>query len=143
MAFTRKAYEDGDFVRIRDFLKYSLFKDPSLKNWLIDRWNFGRYFSQTMHGTFDTWPETVGIWEDENGEIVVVVNSEGEVINTKAGNAFLQLGNSNFSDGFLSELIDYAERNLALTTDEGTIEPLSLETSSIIANMMIGEVILL
>ena len=51
MAFTRKAYEDGDFVRIRDFLKYSLFKDPSLKNWLIDRWNFGRYFSQTMHGT--------------------------------------------------------------------------------------------
>lgn len=120
MAFTRKAYEDGDFVRIRDFLKYSLFKDPSLKNWLIDRWNFGRYFSQTMHGTFDTWPETVGIWEDENGEIVAVVNSEGEVINTKAGNAFLQLGNSNFSDGFLSELIDYAERNLALTTDEGT-----------------------
>ena len=73
-----------------------------------------------MHGTFDTWPETVGLWEDESNEIVAVVNSEGEVINRKAGNAFLQLGNRDFSDGFIKELIDYAESRLALTTDEGT-----------------------
>jgi len=31
-----------------------------------------------MHGSFNTWPETVGIREDENNEIVVVVNSQGE-----------------------------------------------------------------
>jgi predicted N-acetyltransferase YhbS len=120
MTYVRKAYREEDFFRVRDFLKYTLYEDPSRKNWLIDRWNFGRYFSQTMHGTFDTWPETVGLWEDESNEIVAVVNSEGEVINRKAGNAFLQLGNRDFSDGFIKELIDYAESRLALTTDEGT-----------------------
>ncbi|HOL91138.1 MAG TPA: GNAT family N-acetyltransferase [Clostridiales bacterium] len=120
MAYMRKAYRDEDFIRIRDFLKYTLYENPSRKNWLIDRWNFGRYFSQTMHGTFDTWPETVGIWEDENNEIIAVVNSEGEVINRKAGSAFFQLGNRDFTDDFLSELIDYAESRLALTTEEGT-----------------------
>jgi len=120
MAYRRKPYSDEDFIRIRDFLKYTLYQNPSRKNWLTDRWNFGRYFSQTMHGTFDTWPETVGIWEDENKEIVAVVNSEGEIINRKAGSAFLQLGDRDFSDDFLGELIDYAESTLALTTDEGT-----------------------
>jgi len=120
MAFRKKAYEEDDFNRIRDFLKQTLYKNPSRKNWLIDRWNFGRYFSQTMHGTFDTWPETVGIWEDEKNEIVAVVNSEGEIINRKAGSAFLQLGDRDYPDDFLSELIEYAESTLALTTDEGT-----------------------
>jgi predicted N-acetyltransferase YhbS len=121
MTFARKAYRDRDFIRIRDFLKLSYQKNPSLKNWLIDRWNFCRYFSQIMHGTFDTWPETVGIWEDENNEIVAVVNSEGEIINAKAGEAFLQLGDRDYSDGFIDELIDYAESKLALTTEEGTV----------------------
>ena len=120
MAFTRKAYEDQDFIRIRDFLKQSMQKNPSQKNWLIDRWNFCRYFSQVMHGTFDTWPETVGIWEDENNNIVAVVNSEGEIINRKAGNAFFQLANRDFPDDFIIELIDFAESNLSLTTEEGT-----------------------
>ena len=71
-----KSVQRGRLFRVRDFLKYTLYEDPSRKNWLIDRWNFGRYFSQTMHGTFDTWPETVGLWEDESNEIIAVVNSE-------------------------------------------------------------------
>ena len=120
MTYVRKAYRSEDFIRVRDFLKHTFYKNPSVKNWLIDRWNFSRYFSQTKHGTFDTWPDTVGLWEDENNEIVAVVNSEGEVINRNAGNAFLQMGNREFSDAFISELLDFAEDNLALTTDEGT-----------------------
>ena len=121
MVYTRKAYRDEDFIRIRDFLKSTLHKKPSQKNWLIDRWNFCRYFSQVMHGTFDTWPETVGIWEDENEDIVAVVNSEGEIINSRAGVAFLQLGDREFTDEFINELIDFAESKLALTTEEGTV----------------------
>jgi len=70
---------------------------------------------------FDTWPETVGIWEDENNEIVAVVNSEGEIINRRAGQAFLQLGDRNFTDEFINELIDFAESKLPLTTEEGTV----------------------
>jgi predicted N-acetyltransferase YhbS len=121
MTFTRKAYEDRDFIRIRDFLKQTLKKCPSNTNWLIDRWNFCKYFSQIMHGTSDSWPETVGIWEDENNEIVAVVCSEGEVLNKKEGEAFLQLGDISLTDEFINELIDYAESALPLTTEEGTI----------------------
>ncbi|NLM97447.1 MAG: GNAT family N-acetyltransferase [Halanaerobiaceae bacterium] len=121
MTYTRKAYQDGqDFIRIRDFLKSSFDNNPAQKNWLIDRWNFCRYFSQVMHGTFDTWPETVGIWEDEKNEIVAVVNSDGERINRKAGAAFFQLADRDFTDEFFNELIDFAESKLALTTEEGT-----------------------
>jgi len=44
MAFTRKEFNEQEFIRIRDFLKKSFQKCPSRKNWLIDRWNFCRYF---------------------------------------------------------------------------------------------------
>ena len=120
MKYIRKTYEDKDFIRIRDFLKNSLLKNPSQKNWLIDRWNFCRYMGQVMHDTYNTWPETVGIWEDENKEIVAVVNSQGERINRRSGQAFIQLGDRDFQDGFFTELVDYAESKFPLTTTEGT-----------------------
>lgn len=73
MKYTQKKFETHDFLRIRDFLKHSLKSSPNLKNWSIDRWNFCRYWGQIMHNTFEMWPETVGIWEDEHKEIVAVV----------------------------------------------------------------------
>lgn len=75
MKYTRRSFKAQDFIKIRDFLKNTLQKSPSQKNWMIDRWNFCRYWGQVMHRTFDTWTETVGIWEDENKELIAVVNS--------------------------------------------------------------------
>jgi predicted N-acetyltransferase YhbS len=119
MRYTRRPYEEQDFITIRDFLKDTLQKAPSLKNWMIDQWNFGRYWGQVMHGTFNTWPETVGIWEDENKEVVAIVNSQGERINRTVGEAFFQLSNRNFTDEFYYELIAYAECKLPLKTEKG------------------------
>ena len=119
MKYTRRSFKAQDFIKIRDFLKNTLKKDPSHKNWMIDRWSFCRYWGQVMHRTFDTWTETVGIWEDENKELVAVVNSQGERIDRTAGEVFFQLDNRKFSDEFFCELIDYAESKLPLRTTEG------------------------
>lgn len=119
--YSRKAYKEQDFLRIRDFLKRSFQQAPSQRNWLIDRWNFCRYMGQIMHDTYSTWPDTVGIWEDEGGEIVAVVHSQGDKINRRAGQAFFQLADREFSDDFMNELINYAEGELPLTTAEGTL----------------------
>lgn len=119
MPFTRKTYEPQDFIRIRDFLKNSLQNYPHQKNWLIDRWNFTRYFTQVMHESFDIWPATVGIWEDENKEIVALVHSEGKLKGRTLGEAFLQLCNRAYSDEFLIELLEYAEKVLLYKTPDG------------------------
>jgi predicted N-acetyltransferase YhbS len=120
MKYMRRPYRELDFLKIRDFLKSTMKMAPTQKSWLIDRWTFCRYFGQVMHGTFNTWPETVGIWEDENNEIVAVVNSQGEVLNRSAGEAFFQLADRDFTDEFYLELIDYAESKLYLKTEQGS-----------------------
>jgi len=56
----RKPYEEEDFIRIRNFLQQTSKDAPENKNWLIDRWIFGRYFHQVMHSSFDSWPQSVG-----------------------------------------------------------------------------------
>ncbi|MBN1410972.1 MAG: GNAT family N-acetyltransferase [Spirochaetales bacterium] len=61
-----------------------------------------------MHNTYDTWPQTVGVWEDKSHRIAAVVNSEGE----NKGEAFIQKGCIDFTDDFLSRLIGFAEERL-------------------------------
>lgn len=116
----RRPYKEQDFLKIRDFLKNTMQTAPAQKNWMIDRWIFGRYWGQVMHGTFNTWPETVGIWEDENNEIVAVVNSPGEVLYRTVGEAFFQLSDRDFTDEFYVELVDYAESKFPLKTEQGS-----------------------
>lgn len=111
MKYIRKEFEVHDFLRIRDFLKHSHKNTPSLNNWLIDRWIFTRYWGQIMHDTFHTWPETVGIWEDENNDIVAIANSDGERAGRNTGAVFFQLSDRAFSNEFMNELVDYAEKN--------------------------------
>ncbi len=105
MKLRKKAYTEGDFMRVRDFLCRSYSQHKKCKNWLLDRWNFCRYVSQSFHNTFDSWPETVGIWVDEKEEIKAVVNSEGE----NRGEAFLQLDNISYSSAALLDFIHHAE----------------------------------
>lgn len=110
MKYHRRSFRDDDFIKIRDFLKQTYEKKAHYVNWHIDRWSFTRYFAQPIHGTFSTWPKTVGIWDDEQGNLAGIVNSEGE----KGGEAFFQLSPVDFSDEFIKEMIEFAEKNLAI-----------------------------
>ena len=108
MKYRRKEYKDNDFVKIRDFLQES--RVYSQQNWFIERWNFCRYFTQVKLGTYSAWPETVGIWIDENDKIVAVANSEGE----NRGEAFFQLGNIEYSDELILEMLEFTEEKLSV-----------------------------
>ncbi len=105
-----RKYKEDDFIRIRDFLKATYKETGMPSNWLIDRWNFVRYVSQTMHETFDSWPDTVGLWEDSRGSIISVVCSEGEL----RGEAFFQMSTHELPEELLQAMFEYAENNLAL-----------------------------
>lgn len=104
-----RSYQAEDFTKVRDMLVTSFEESNSLGNWLIDRWNFCRMVSHTMHKTFDTWEKTVGVWEDETGTIVGVVNSEGE----ERGEAFFQL-RFPLSSAILEEMFVFAETTLTV-----------------------------
>jgi len=122
-----KPYDpERDFMRIRDFLidTFSLYQRPF--NWLIDRWNFARYFAIPVHSYYSiqyfgvptdshhdlrdelrSWEQTIGIWENGEGDIVGVVHSENE----EAGEAFVQI-HPDYT--FLyDEMVTYIEEHLA------------------------------
>lgn len=124
-----KKYTDSDFIKIRDFLQKTYNEENKYMNWLIDRWNFVRYFSQIMHKSYEKWPETVGIWEDKNNNIKAVVNSEGNTIGSDVGEVFFQLDNENFNDEFLNELIDFAEKKLKGKLDNKYILNIRVDSS--------------
>jgi len=84
----------------RDFLKetYLAFEEPL--NWGLERWNYARYFVAPMIGAYGKedaqpvdsekgihfWEEHIGVWENEQEEIVGVVHPE----HPEFGEAFLQ-----------------------------------------------------
>jgi len=111
MKIKKIKYTNCDFLRIRDFLIESYKNNHNQHNWLIDRWNFCRYVSHLFHNTFDTWPETVGIWVDNDNNIQAVINSEGE----NRGEAFFQLAANEYSSELLIEFIKHAEDNFSTT----------------------------
>ncbi len=113
MKLNKIKYNDSDFFRVRDFLSETYKSNYNQHNWLIDRWNFCRYFAQAMHNTFDTWPETVGIWVDDEDNIRAVVNSEGE----NRGEAFFQLAADEYPSEWLLEFIEHAETHLRAIKD--------------------------
>lgn len=115
-----------DYLRIREFLvdTFALYQRPF--NWLIDRWNFCRYFVLPVHTYYNVryfgvptrphrshrdelavWEKTIGIWENEDGDIVGVVHSENE----EAGEAWVQI-HPDYT--FLyDEMVTCIEENLA------------------------------
>jgi predicted N-acetyltransferase YhbS len=131
MEASLRAYNgERDFVRIRQFLidTFGLYQKPF--NWLIDRWNFCRYCVIPIHSYYNVryfgvptrphhhfrdelpgWERTIGIWENENAEIVGVVHSENE----EAGEAWFQI-HPDYT--FLyAEMVTYAEERLADVVD--------------------------
>ncbi len=118
MKFIKLPYQESDFLRVRDFLVESVHANPDSRNWQIDRWNFCRYVSQTIHETTGSWPGTVGLWVDEEDQIQAVVNSEGE----NRGEAFFQLREQDYPDRELRAFLDHAEKQLVLVHEDGSSE---------------------
>ena len=107
MKYYRRKFDDDDYLNIKKFIQ----NNPRIsnhRNWSIDRWNFCRYFAQIMHKTYDNWTSTVGIWVNENAEIAIIVNSEGE----DKGEVFFQIGVNDIPDNTLNEMFEYATHNL-------------------------------
>lgn len=115
MGIAKADYGEGHFLQVRDFLAWSYKKNYDQHNWLIDRWNFCRYASQSFHGSFDSWPGTVGLWLDGRADVAAVVNSEGE----GRGEAFIQLARRDFSERQLGEFLDHAQERLRSTDEAG------------------------
>jgi ribosomal protein S18 acetylase RimI-like enzyme len=127
MAAMLKSYDgDRDFMRIRNFLveTFSQYQRPF--NWLIDRWNFVRYFGIPYHTFYNTsymgvpayprrshrdelpvWERTIGLWEDEGGSIVGVVHTENE----EPGEAWIQIHPAHTD--LYGEMVTYIEERLA------------------------------
>lgn len=116
----RKYDPEQDFLRIRDFLAdtYRVFGKPL--NWCIARWNYARYFVAPLLGDPNPeeseknicfWEETIGVWENAEGETVGVVNVEHPALwHPGFGEAFFQ---RHPRYGFLlGQMLDYAEANL-------------------------------
>jgi predicted N-acetyltransferase YhbS len=121
----RRYRPEQDFLRIRDFLveTYQAFEKPL--NWRIERWNYARYFVAPLVGTYGQeepdledslkairfWEDTIGVWENDQHEIVGVVNMEHpNPEHPGFGEAFFQRHPQ--YPFLLDEMLDYAEATL-------------------------------
>ena len=111
MKLKKIPYTNYLFTQVRDFLVDTYDPTAAHHNWQIDRWNFSRFVSQTIHETVESWPDTVGVWVDKSAGIQAVVNSEGE----NRGDAFFQLVARSYTDEELEKLVDHAEEYLFVT----------------------------
>ncbi|WP_073580400.1 GNAT family N-acetyltransferase [Vibrio quintilis] len=111
MKYVRNAFRDDDFIRIRDFLQTS--RTYSQQNWLIERWNFCRYFAQVFLDSQQRWADNLCLWTDEHNEIIAVVNGEG----SGAGEAYFQLGNIEFCPELIADMLDFAEEKLSVVKE--------------------------
>lgn len=121
----RKYKPEQDFLRIRDFLANTYQAFGKLLNWRIERWNYARYFVAPFLGAYGQvepnledsleairfWEDTVGVWENDDEEIVGVVNMEhSDPEHPDFGEAFLQRHPQ--YPLLLGEMLDYAEATL-------------------------------
>lgn len=118
----RKFIFAEDFMKVRDFLCDTYTVRKSNFNWTIERWNYARFFVLNIHKVKPSdWDNRVGIWEDDNSNIIGVVHSED------GGDAFFELG-SEYDRNLLNEMMDFAEENLSVIKD--TKKSLSLWIST-------------
>jgi predicted N-acetyltransferase YhbS len=123
-ASLRKYKPEQDFRRIRDFLVDTYQIAGKRQNWSLERWNYTRYFVAPLRGTYRQdslkairlWEDTIGVWENDENEIVGVVSSESEQY-PELGEAFFQRHPQ--YTYLLTEMLDYAE---ATFTDKKTLK---------------------
>jgi GNAT superfamily N-acetyltransferase len=111
----RKYNAEQGFLRVRDFLKETYFAFGKPINWGLERWNWGRYHPSMFDGrnpaktaeNIRFWKGAVGLWENDAGQIVGVVNTEQPV---PVGEAYFQ--QRPHYDFLLAEMFAYAEATL-------------------------------
>lgn len=109
MKITFRHYTSSDLIKIRDFLVNIYSKVDNQYNWTIERWNFVYSLDRVMNGiSVEEWEKRIGIWE-EDGEILAIVNSEGE-----GGHAFFQIAKTDISDELFEEMFEFAEKKIAV-----------------------------
>lgn len=125
-----RKYKSRDFLEVRDFLaaNYKAFEHPI--NWDPVRWNYARYLCAPMIGAYGLgveakkppdasgknsrdairfWENSIGIWENESGEISgVVCPDEFAPWHPAFGQAFLQRHPD--YEHLLPEMLAYAEK---------------------------------
>lgn len=111
MKVTQRSFKPEDFEKVRDFLQETY--NIKSSNWYIERWSWSRYVNGYWSNTFDEWPSTVGMWVDENDEIIAIVTTEGDI----NGDVFFQLKDTEYSEEFIHLLLDFAENNLSKVID--------------------------
>jgi hypothetical protein len=127
----RKYDPARDFLRVRDLLTNHYLVCGKPFNWGIERWNYARYFVAPMLGAWGLgenapdplpdltnenslqaikyWEDSIGIWENEIGEIVAVINPDEHVPWHPAyGLTFFQRHPD--YDFLLQEMLEYAEK---------------------------------
>jgi GNAT superfamily N-acetyltransferase len=106
----RKYNPEQDFGRIRDFLVETYLASEKPYNWGFERWNWARYHPSMFEGDSEQkirfWEDAVGIWENDEGEIVGIVSAEAP----RLGEAFFQRHPK--YTFLLDEMLDYAEETL-------------------------------
>ncbi len=112
-----------DFMGVRSLLVETFrgFENPL--NWRIERWNYARYFEapylcrdeeitpEKSEAAIRFWEESVGVWEDDQGQIVGAVHTEYPEL----GTAFIERHPRHVD--LLEEMLDYAESHLASKED--------------------------
>lgn len=104
MNWNFKKYSEEDYLRIRDFIVKSYDLIEGVNSWLIDRWEFVPYFAELFLDTFEQWQKNIGIWQDENDEILGVVCTDNY--------AFMLLDTYEPDKALLSEMFHYCEERL-------------------------------
>lgn len=108
MEFKFRAYNNNDYMKLRDFLVNSFTKFGKHINWSIERLHFSTSLARTMHGiSLEEWEKKVGIWENEKGEIVAICNAEGE----ESGESFFQLSSLDLDPVLIEEMFDFVTEN--------------------------------
>lgn len=120
----RKYQPDRDFLRIRDLLVDTFSMTDRPLNWRLERWNYARWFITPLLSTEAGDPDleayrvairlfeaSTGVWENETGQIVGVVNIEHAHKGHRGwGEAFFQRRPD--YDFLLPEMLDFAETHL-------------------------------
>lgn len=116
---SRPFKSDADFWRVRDLLVRTYPLIPSDWNWDTRRWDGWRFYDADLSWRSE-WEKVVRLWETAERELVGVVHG-------KHGNPefFLQL-HPDYRHLIEEEMVQWAEENLAVSTEDGSQQHLQL-----------------
>lgn len=120
---TTRAYETDDFAKILDFIQQNYRKNGIGYSWNIDRFNFTYSVSRILNEVSMTDWEASYMIVEENGEIIAVVNTEGE----DRGESFIQVDRDQYDEAVIKAMFDFLENNHRITRDEKTFVNLRLK----------------